>query len=222
MILRTVPTDSIPVLYSYRRCPYAMRARLAIATSGQACELREVVLRDKPAELIAASPKATVPVLVEPDGRVLEESLDIMRWALARSDPQQWLSPQSGTLEDMLALVACCDGDFKHHLDRYKYAGRYENATAAEHREQASIFLRDLETRLAASAHLFGDRPALADNAIAPFVRQFAIADPAWFAQQPWPRLRAWLDGLLGGEAFERIMRKYPQWKSGQTGVIFP
>ncbi len=199
-----------------------MRARLAIAASGQDCELREVVLRDKPAELLAASPKGTVPVLVDTDGRVIEESLDIMRWALVRSDPQHWLAPQSGAPEDMLALIERCDGDFKHHLDRYKYANRYEGANAVEHREQAASFLRELEARLQASACLFGERPALADMAIAPFVRQFAIADTAWFAQQPWPRLRAWLDALLGGDAFQRVMRKYPQWKSGESGFEFP
>ena len=214
--------DPKPILYSFRRCPYAMRARLAIAASGQDCELREVVLRDKPAELLAASPKGTVPVLVDTDGRVIEESLDIMRWALARSDPQHWLAPQSGAPEDMLALIERCDGDFKHHLDRYKYANRYQGANAAEHREQAAVFLRDLEPRLETSACLFGGRPALADMAIAPFVRQFAIADTAWFAQQPWPRLRAWLDALLRSEAFQRVMRKYPQWKSGESGVEFP
>lgn len=211
-----------PVLYSFRRCPYAMRARLAVAAGGHRCELREVVLRDKPAELLAVSPKGTVPVLVETDGRVIEESLDIMRWALARSDPQQWLSPQAGTLLEMLALIEICDGDFKHHLDRYKYAGRFEDANAAEHRDQAAAFLRELKTRLEASAWLYGDRPALADIAIAPFVRQFAIADPHWFAEQPWPCLRTWLDGLLRSRAFEQIMRKYPQWKCGQPGIEFP
>lgn len=217
-----MPNAVTPILYSFRRCPFAMRARLAIAASGQGCELREVVLRDKPAELLAVSPKGTVPVLVETGGRVIEESLDIMRWTLARSDPQQWLSPPAGTLEDMLALIERCDGEFKHHLDRYKYANRYEGANAAEHREQAAAFLRELEARLETSAWLFGDRPALADIAIAPFVRQFAIADPAWFNQQPWPRLRAWLDGLLHSKAFEHVMRKYPQWKSGESGVEFP
>ena len=210
------------ILYSFRRCPYAMRARLAIAASGRRCELREVVLRDKPAELLAASPKATVPVLVLPDGTVLEESLDIMQWALGRSDPQQWLSPPTGTLEDMLALIARCDGDFKHHLDRYKYASRYEGAKAGDHREQAAAFLRELEARLTTASHLFGDRSALADIAVAPFVRQFAIADPAWFAQQAWPRLRAWIDALLKTESFDRVMRKYPQWRSGEAGVSFP
>ena len=212
----------LPVLYSFRRCPYAMRARLAIAASGQRCELREVILRNKPAEMLAASPKGTVPVLIRSDGRVLEESLDIMRWALERSDPQTWLSPPSGSLEDMLALVARCDGDFKYHLDRYKYASRYEGTDAQAHRDQAAAFLFELEKRLQTTSHLFGDRPVLADMAIAPFVRQFSIADPAWFAAQPWPRLRAWLDGLFKTELFERVMRKYPEWRSGQAAALFP
>ena len=215
-----------PILYSFRRCPYAMRARLAISASGRSCELREVVLRDKPAELLAASPKGTVPVLVIPgkmsDVQVLEESLDIMHWALEGRDPQHWLSPPTGTLQDMQALIARCDGDFKHHLDRYKYASRYEGSGAAEHRERAAAFLRELDARLTVSSHLFGNRPALADIAIAPFVRQFAIAEPAWFDAQAWPRLRGWLEALLESDDFAKVMRKYPQWHSGQPGAAFP
>ena len=133
--------STLPVLYSFRRCPYAMRARMALWASGQTCELREVVLRDKPAELLAASPKGTVPVLVLADGTVIEQSLDIMRWALGRNDPMRWLEPG---LDAMLALVAECDGDFKHLLDRTKYPQRYADADMPTHRAQAGEFVSRL------------------------------------------------------------------------------
>jgi glutathione S-transferase len=142
------PADLTPVLYSFRRCPYAMRARMAIAVSGQRCELREVVLRDKPAELLAASPKGTVPVLVDVDGSVIAQSLDIMLWALRRNDPERWLQPDGGTLDDMLSLIAECDGEFKRNLDGYKYPGRQPGADAGLHRQQgARGGYRDLAIR---------------------------------------------------------------------------
>jgi glutathione S-transferase len=221
--------SGLPVLYSFRRCPFAMRARLALAASGQRCELREVVLRDKPAELLAASPKGTVPVLIA-DGRVLDESLDIMRWALALNDPQHWLAPEKGALADMLALIARFDSNetgFKFHLDRYKYAARYTDDAgrgidAESHRAAATAFLLDLEALLTATPFLFGTRPALADMAIAPFVRQFTTADPAWFEAQPWPRLRSWLAALLDSTLWNGVMQKYPPWRAGASGVPFP
>ena len=211
----------LPILYSFRRCPFAMRARLALLASGTPCELREVVLRDKPVALREASPKATVPVLVDVDGAVIDESLSIMRWALARHDPQRWLAPSAGTLDDMLALVAQCDGDFKPHLDRYKYPNRYDGADALQHRTEAGAFLDALEMRLRVSRHLFGDAPALADMAIAPFVRQFAQVDPAWFAAAPWPLLQAWLSALTGSPTWATIMSKYAPWRPGDAVVVF-
>ncbi|SEA03430.1 glutathione S-transferase [Variovorax sp. YR216] len=217
-------TQALPVLYSFRRCPYAMRARMAIAASGQRCELREVVLRDKPAELLAASPKGTVPVLVDPHGAVIDQSLDIMLWALRRHDPDGWLRPAQGTLDDMLALIAECDGAFKRHLDGYKYPERQPEAErdAALHREQGGVFLKSLDARLQSSRCLFGDNPALADIAIAPFVRQFAQVDATWFDAQPWPRLREWLAARLKAPVFARVMDKHPQWRAGQPGISFP
>jgi len=164
----------LPILYSFRRCPYAIRARLALLASGTVCEIREVKLSAKPAEMLALSPKATVPVLLSPDGRVIEESLDIMRWALARNDPEGWLD-RSDEL-----LIACNDGPFKHHLDRYKYPDRHD-ADPAEHRAAALDLLRPLEARLLASPYLCGDAMGLADAALMPFVRQFAQTDLAWF-----------------------------------------
>lgn len=214
--------SALPVLYSFRRCPYAMRARLALAVSGQVCELREVVLRAKPQGLLQASPKATVPVLVLPDGQVLEQSLDIMRWALGRNDPEGWLTPSLGDEAGMLALIAECDGPFKQALDRCKYPGRYPEADGALARVQAVEWLQGLEVRLADQPFLFGDHAALADMAIAPFLRQFAGIDADWWAAQPWPRLQAWLAQWQASALFEGVMPKLDAWVDGTEGVRFP
>ena len=214
--------SALPVLYSFRRCPYAMRARLALAVSGQVCELREVVLRAKPQGLLQASPKATVPVLVLPDGTVLEQSLDIMRWALARNDPAGWRRPSQGDEAAMLALIAECDGPFKQALDRCKYPNRYPEADGAQARVQAVDWLQGLEARLAGQSFLFGDHAALADVAIAPFVRQFAGIDADWWAAQPWPRLQAWLSQWQASALFEGVMPKLDAWVDGTEGVRFP
>ncbi len=197
-----------PILYSFRRCPYAIRARLALAVSETAVEHREVKLRDKPAEMLAASPKGTVPVLVLPDDRVVDESLDIMRWALARNDPERWLAG------DDPALIATNDGAFKHHLDRYKYPDRYP-ADGVEHRAAALAILHGLEARLAAQPYLSGARFGLSDAAILPFVRQFAAVDPDWFAAQDLPRVQAWLEAFLGSALFARVMAVREQWRGG-------
>ncbi len=198
-----------------------MRARLALASSGEPCELREVVLKNKPAEMLAASPKGTVPVLVLPEGAVLEQSLDIMLWALRRSDPERWLEPDAGTLDDMLALVAACDTSFKPQLDRYKYPARFDGSAAGA-RESGAQFLLQLEARLVGSGQLFGARASLADAAVMPFVRQFSMVDSAWFDSQPWPRLLAWLASWTGSVLFERAMQKYAPWAPGAAGVAYP
>ena len=218
----------LPVLYSFRRCPYAMRARLAIAASGLRYELREIVLRSKSAELLAASPKATVPVLVLPSGRVIEQSLEIMHWALAQNDPQGWLTADCEMLAAMQALIAVNDGAFKQHLDRYKYPNRYrhehtgdEQAFPMAQRAEAGRWLLELETRLSRHAWLFGDAAKLADMAIAPFVRQFAYTDLAWFDAQPWPHLKAWLLGWETGLLFQQVMEKYLPWQPGELGIVF-
>ena len=199
-----------------------MRARLALAASGQACELREVVLRNKPQALLQASPKGTVPVLVLPDGRVLEQSLDIMLWALQRHDPGAWLAPSQGTVDDMLALVTQCDGPFKQALDRCKYPSRYPAADIAAERALASAWLHLLETRLSAQPYLFGTHAALADMAIAPFVRQFAAIDTDWWIAQPWPQLQAWLAQWQASALLASVMHKLPAWVDGTVGVAFP
>ena len=196
------------VLYSFRRCPYAMRARMALRISGAAYEHREVVLRDKPAEMLEASPKGTVPVLIAQDGTVVDESLAIMRHALSRNDPEDWLA------RDDAALIETNDGPFKHHLDRYKYATRYDDVDPAEHRSAAIALLEPLEERLGQSAFLCGDRRGLADIAIFPFLRQFANADSEWFDAQDMPRVQAWLEGLVTSDLFAQIMAKHEQWRS--------
>jgi glutathione S-transferase len=199
-----------------------MRARLALAASGLHCELREVVLRAKPADLLAASPKGTVPVLVLPDGRVIEQSLDIMRWALEQYDPELWLTPERGAEVEMDALILQCDGPFKTNLDRYKYPDRHAGVDSMVHRATGAEYLAKLDARLQATDYLFGSRPCLADMAIAPFVRQFAHVDAAWFAAQPWPGLARWLDAFLSSPRFQLVMEKAAPWVPGTNGVPFP
>ncbi len=217
-----MPTD-LPVLYSFRRCPYAMRARMALAYSGISVELREVVLRDMPATLLHCSPKGTVPVLVLESGHVIEESLDIMNWALAIRDPDHWLPVDAAAqCADIRGLVDSNDRSFKPQLDRYKYAVRYPEQPAAAYRSAGERFLQQLERRLAATAWLCGDQLTLADVAIFPFVRQFAFVDRPWFDAAPYPHLQAWLDGLLASALFQGVMQKYSQWHAGDAPVVFP
>lgn len=206
---------TLPVLYSFRRCPYAMRARMALWAAGERVELREVKLAAKPTALLAASPKGTVPVLVLPDGRVIDQSLDIMRWALAQNDPESWLQG------DDPALIAANDGPFKHDLDRAKYPGRYDEDSVTDHRAAALAHLAPLETRLADRQFLTRDTCALTDIALFPFIRQFAAIDPAWFAAQPLPRLQVWLERLLASDLFAHVMPKFAPWKEGDPTVAF-
>lgn len=211
-----------PVLYSFRRCPYAMRARLALVASGTVCELREVVLAHKPAALLQASPKGTVPVLVLPDGTVIEQSLDIMLWALRRNDPHQWLPADAQDMTDALQLIDKCDGEFKAHLDRYKYPNRYALSDGLGHRALGAQFLQSLSARLVTHPFLMGERFGLADAAVAPFVRQFAHADPAWFASQPWPVLQQWLSAFEASGDYTRVMHKFAAWAEDQPASMFP
>ncbi|MEM6464267.1 MAG: glutathione S-transferase [Pseudomonadota bacterium] len=212
---------TLPVFYSFRRCPYAMRARLALLSSASSVELREVLLRDKTREFLAASPSATVPTLVLADGRVIDESLDIMVWALQKNDPEGWLVPEAGSLKDMLSLIAHMDGSFKTHLDRYKYATRYENCDPMAERSAAAGILLDLEDRLARAGYLYGSRASLADMAVLPFIRQFANADRAWFDAQDWPILKRWLESFVTSARFAAIMEKYKRWQAGDPVMVF-
>jgi glutathione S-transferase len=201
-------SSALPILYSFRRCPYAMRGRMALKMAGIALEHREILLRDKPQSMLMASPKGTVPVVVLPDGGVIEESLDVMRWALSQSDPHGWLAPG----DVMFDLIAENDGPFKHHLDRYKYPNRYDDADAAAHRTAGRVFLEKLDTRLSGQAQLFGEEISLADIAIFPFIRQFANHDRDWFEAQDLSDLQNWLAGHLGSALFADIMVKHDLW----------
>ncbi len=207
--------DDAPILYSFRRCPYAMRARMALSIAQTPVRLREILLKDKPAEMLAASPKGTTPVLIDGD-EIIDESLDVMAWALAKRDPEDWLA------HDGNVLVAENDGAFKHHLDRYKYSTRYDGADREAHRDEAMAFIEKLEVRLAASAYLNGDKRTLPDIAIFPFVRPFRIADEAWFNAAPVPHVQAWLKGLMASDLFQSVMKKYPLWKETGEEVRFP
>lgn len=214
-----VQVNAYPVLYSFRRCPYAMRARLALAVGGQTCELREVVLSHKPEQLRQVSAKATVPVLVDTDGRVLDESLDIMLWALQRHDPLNWLPAEDGRA-DTLHLIERCDHDFKPQLDRTKYPNRFGIADPSEPRDKAGSFLADLNQRLIDTPCLSGANWGLTDAAIAPFVRQFAHTDSAWFASQAWPQLQNWLANFEASPLFQQVMIKHPPWQAEQAQTL--
>ena len=208
---------SQPILYSFRRCPYAMRVRLALLVCGIKVELREVLLRDKPPEFLAISPDGTVPLLVLPDGEVIPESLDIMLWAMGQNDPENWAEHRDASL----ALIAENDGPFKTALDRYKYHSSYD-ADPEEERENARGFLRKLDELLARHLYLCGPHPSLADFAIVPFVRQFCNTDSDWFVRQEWQQVVQWLDWFLDSERFAAIMGKYKQWRAGDAPIIFP
>ncbi|MDP1928450.1 MAG: glutathione S-transferase [Thiobacillus sp.] len=203
---------TLPVLYSFRRCPYAIRARLALKLAGIALEVREVALRDKPAAMLALSPKGTVPVLQLPDGRVLEQSLDIMRWALGQSDPEIWrMDDATGQ-----ALIALNDGAFKQLLDDYKYAAPQSMHPAEHSRDEAvDLFIAPLNRRLSQTPYLLGETASLADLAIVPFVRQFAGVDPGWFLAAPFPALRRWLDAWTQSALFVSIMPRLDPWQPG-------
>ena len=215
--------DVLPVLYSFRRCPYAMRARMAICYSSIKVELREVVLREMPPSLLACSPKGTVPVLLLPDGRVIDESRDIMAWALANNDPERWLPDgRKGAREDTDRLINENDHAFKQHLDHYKYAERYPEHPASTYRAEGEGFLKHLEQRLEQQTWLASERMSVADIALFPFIRQFAQVDRPWFDRKPWPRLHAWLGYFLDSALFLKVMKKYPQWQDGDEVTLFP
>lgn len=202
-----------PVLYSFRRCPFAMRARLALVVGRTRYELREVMLGAKPAELLEASPKGTVPVLVVPCGRVVDESLQIMDWALKLSDPEAWLDRVD------VDLIAENDGRFKRDLDGYKYAARATVSSVA-HRESGLEFLHKLDVRMSSGEGLAGASRGLTDAAIVPFVRQFASVDPDWFEAQSLPNLQPWLDQYCKSDLFQSVMLRVPPWSPGEAPVI--
>ena len=210
--LTTSTKKHLAILYSFRRCPYAMRARLAIAYADVAVELREVELCNKPQAMLLISPKGTVPVLQLENRKVLDESLDIMLWALQQNDPEHWLNVAS--LANAKALIRRNDEAFKYYLDCYKYADRYPAYSELYYRQQGELFLADLEDLLTQSSYLCGEHFSLADAAILPFIRQFCAVDPAWFKASPYPALRQWLNHFLASSLFEQVMTRYPCWQA--------
>jgi len=212
----------LPVLYSFRRCPYAMRARMALKVSGIAVQIREVVLRDKPQALLECSAKGTVPVLVLANGTVIDESRDIMQWALRLNDPEQWLPREKGkSYQLMKQLQDSNDFEFKNNLDKYKYSDRYPEQTARYYRAQCEQFLELLEARLNSHQFLIGDEISMADIGIFPFIRQFANVDRDWFDQSSYPQLQAWLEHFIYSELFNAIMEKYLPWEAGSKVIVF-
>jgi glutathione S-transferase len=209
-----------PILYSFRRCPFAIRARLALKAAGVTVVLREVALRDKPAALLDISPKGTVPVLRLPGGQVLEQSLEVMRWALTANDPLHWLDAAEDA--EVRTLTALNDGPFKAALDRYKYAPRHPERPAQAWRDDAvELMLEPLNARLSARHFLLRDTPSLADMALLPFVRQFAAVEPAWFEAAPLANLRRWLETLTATPLFESVMVRRTAWRTGDEDVLF-
>ena len=207
--------NTTPILYSFRRCPYAIRARLAIYSAGIELELREVLLRDKAPKFLEVSESKTVPCLQTND-HILDESLEIMIWALNINDPKNWLRETDKSLE----LIATCDGPFKNALDRTKYPNRYPDESAVENRVLASNFLDFIENQL--NPCLFGESFNLADIAILPFIRQFAHIDFDWFLSQPWPKTAQWLENFKTSEMFYSVMKKYPKWEENDPVALFP
>ena len=200
----------LPILYSFRRCPYAIRARMALHYAGVQFEMREVLLKDKPTSMLAASSKGTVPVLIFPDGQVLDESYDVMRWALEQSDPEHWWVDELET--EVEQLIQWNDGEFKGHLDHYKYFERFPERPMEYYRSQAEEFLMALEQRLSIEKYLLGKTISVADVAIFPFIRQFAFADKNWFDLSPYSNLQSWLTNFLGSDLFVSVMTKHPVW----------
>ena len=213
-----LPMSELPILYSFRRCPYAMRARMALASAQVHVTLREVLLKAKPAELIAVSPKATVPVLALTNGSVLEESRQIMNWALTQCDPLGWCK-QGGFQSEWIEE---CDTEFKPWLDRYKYADRHPDHPAGFYREQGALFVSKINCTLETTDWLCGEQPSVADVAVFPFIRQFAAVDARWWRQSPYTKTRIWLDNWLRGDLFSSVMGEYAQWQPGQPEVRFP
>ena len=215
--------QSYPVLWSFRRCPYAMRARLAINASQCRVHLREIRLRDKPREFVSASPKATVPVLVLTDGNVIDESRDIMIWALQQSDPQGWLCRWQADPAFCNTFLDRLDGSFKPQLDRYKYASRFEPAIGQQSRQDACVFLIEIDQFLETKAgYLSGKNFGVLDAATLPFVRQFRGVNEIWFDSQPWPHLHRWLGMFLNSADFGVVMQKHQPWQAGDCAILFP
>ena len=215
-------TNALPILYSLRNCPYAMRARIAIFKAQQTVLLRDLVLSNKPEQMLKASPKGTVPVIVLSNDTVIEESLEVMLWALNESDPNNLLHQNIGNaLPDMLKLINAFDHEFKVCLEQYKCAKRYKEANLIEQREACELYIKSLEVRLSLHTFLMSDKESLVDIALLPFIRQFARIERQWYLQSPYPKVRQWLNNYLQSPMFTRVMAKYPLWLDSQEEVFF-
>lgn len=218
----------LPVLYTFRRCPYAMRARLAIVAAGLKVEVRELVLRAKPPHMLEISPKGTVPVLWLQDGTVIDESLDVMQWAVNQNFPADWLVLNAEQQQQCDEWIALLDGEFKRNLDRYKYPHRYHTETYTcdplEHRAACEKILVQWNSVLKQQGpFLFGSQPSFADYAILPFVRQFRIADEEWFDTVPgYVALKSWVTAFLQSPLLEQAMVKFSPWQPGDAPFTFP
>lgn len=210
----------LPIIYSLRNCPFAMRARIAIYKSQQPVWLRDIVLSDKPAEMLAASPKGTVPVLITPNGTVIEESLEVMLWALSMNDPDDLLfTGDDEMLADMQTLIYRFDTEFKRCLENYKCAKRYSETNIIERREACQGYIAQLEQRLTQHQYLMADRESLADIALLPFIRQFARVERQWYLQSPYPHVRQWLTDYLQSNMFSKVMTKHELWLTNRCDV---
>lgn len=211
--------NNLPILYSFRRCPYAMRARMAIHISQQKCEIREVLLKDKPPSMMECSAKGTVPVLVLQSGKVIDESLDVIDWALNLNDPYNW--KRSKDLGKTKELIKINDGDFKFHLDRYKYSKRYENEDPNFHREKCLTFIKMINEELKDSKYIYDNEISYIDISLLPFIRQFRIADNDWFDELPYENVKSWLSNFIDSKLLKSVMPKYDLWKKGDEITIF-
>ncbi|MEC9374783.1 MAG: glutathione S-transferase [Pseudomonadota bacterium] len=214
-------SNKLPILYSFRRCPYAIRARMTLHYSGINVELREIVLKNKPEHMLALSPKGTVPVLAlnnKINDLVLEESLEIMYWALKQHDPDGWLLNFTSSQKN---LISCNDEEFKYWLDRYKYPDRFPDSSQQESQQHCLSFLESLEYQLNSNQYLFGNKVSITDVAIFPFVRQYAFVNSSSFEAGPHPLVKKWMNKFLMSDLFTCVMLKYPEWKLGDDLTIF-
>ena len=206
-------SHNFPILYSLQNCPYAMRARLALLLSEQTIIIRAITLKNKPLAMLEASPKGTVPVLILADGTVLEESIDIMHWALKQNDPNSLLAQsQPDTHQAIIALIQRGDDQFKHPLEQYRAAKRYHRDTELKWRQQCEMFIQELEQRLTDNGFFIGNSISLADYAFIPFLRQFGRVDRKWFATAPYPKVKVWLSTQLQSKLYARMMKKHQLW----------
>lgn len=208
-----------PVLYSFRRCPYCIRAHMALKNTGLKIELREVKLGDFPEQALKVSPKATVPILVLPDNTIIDESWDIVKWALIQNDPDNWLGENSRFLPGAEMLVETNDFSFKNDLDHYKYSDRYPEHSQLYYRQSCEIFIEELEGMLRVNNFLLDEQLSLADISVFPFIRQFSLVDKNWFDKSHYEKVKKWLDDLVGSDIFQSAFQKQGIWKPDGSAI---